>query len=81
MTYSATDNPLALSNSLILSYEIVNPWIFSYILNPIETNYIFLAEGVVVSMVLTNAFKANPYPSYKVMSYLYYCFKKELAAT
>lgn len=81
LTYSATESPLALRIYLILSSEIVKPWIFYYILNPIETNSIFLADGVVVYIVFTKAFKANPYPSYKVMSYLYYCFKNELAAT
>lgn len=32
-------------------------------------------------MVFTRVFKANPYPSSRVWFYLYYCLRKELAAT
>ena len=49
-------------------------------LKDMETNSIFLAEGVVVSIVLTRVFRAKPRPSSKVWSSLYYCFRKELAA-
>ena len=49
-------------------------------LNDIDTSSIFLAEGVVVSMVLTRVLRANPRPSSKVWSSLYYCLRKELAA-
>jgi hypothetical protein len=56
------------------------PWIYYFIEKEIETNSIFFADGVVVYIVLTNVFKAKPRPSYKLKFYLYYCFKKELAA-
>jgi hypothetical protein len=49
--------------------------------NEIDTSSIFLGEGVVVSIVFTKALRANPNPSSKVNSYLYSCFKNELAAT
>ena len=49
-------------------------------LKEIETNSIFLGEGVVVYIVFTKVFKANPSPYSKVKSSLYYCFRKEFAA-
>ncbi len=49
-------------------------------LKDIETNSIFLGDGVVVYIVLTKVFKANPRPSSRVKSSLYSCLRKELAA-
>jgi hypothetical protein len=36
------------------------PWIYSSILKLMDTNSIFLADGVVVYIVLTKALRANP---------------------
>lgn len=57
---SSATKPFAFKRSLIFSSVTVMPRIFSYISNPIETNSIFLGEGLVVSIVFTNVFKANP---------------------
>lgn len=79
--FYSTVRPLDFSNYLILSSLRDNPWTYSFMLKLIETNSIFFGEGVVVSMVLTSAFRAKPNPSSWVKFYLYYCFKKEFAAT
>lgn len=78
--FSSTARPLAFNSSRIRSSLIVIPWICSSMLKEIDTNSIFLGEGVVVSMVLTKVFKANPNPSSKVKSSLYSCLRNELAA-
>ena len=79
--FYSTPSPLAFSSSLILSSLMVTPWICSSMVKEMETSSIFLGEGVVVSMVLTSAFKANPSPSSSVKFSLYSCLRKELAAT
>lgn len=74
-------SPLDFKSSAILSSGMVTPLIFYSISKPIETSYIFFGDGLVVYIVLTKVFKANPYPSYNVIFSLYYCFKNEFAAT
>jgi len=78
---SAKDSPLALRIYLILSLEMIKPCNFTSMLKAIDTDYIFFAEGVVVSIVFTNVLRAKLYPYSKLISSLYYCFKNEFAAT
>lgn len=73
-------NPLAFKSSFIFYSDKVVPPMLSSIFRPIETSSIFFGEGVVVYIVFTKAFKANPYPSFKDISSLYSCFKNEFAA-
>ena len=73
-------NPFAASSYLILSSLMLTPWISSFIEKEIDTSSIFFAEGVVVYIVFTKVLSAKPKPSSRLNFYLYYCFKKELAA-
>jgi|JI6StandDraft_1071083.scaffolds.fasta_scaffold155274_1 hypothetical protein len=77
---SYTPSPLATRSSLIRSSVIVIPWICYSMLKEIETSSIFLGEGVVVYIVLTKVFRANPSPYSRVMSSLYSCLRNEFAA-
>ena len=56
------------------------PWILSSMLNEMDMSSVFFGDDVIVYMILTKVFKANPSPYSRVKSSLYYCFRKELAA-